>query len=67
MDNSKYKEINLDVFCGISKSLFNLVAIIQEGKTTEQDLLNFRIVSLSSFYFFILVRQEIKSITSCTV
>jgi hypothetical protein len=37
----------------------NLVAIIQEGKTTEQDLLNFRIVSLSSFYFFILVRQKL--------
>jgi hypothetical protein len=28
-------------------------------KTTEQDLLNFRIVSLSSFYFFILVRQKL--------
>jgi hypothetical protein len=56
-NNNKYKEINLDVFWNFQITFQSCGYYTK--KENKQDLLNFRIVSLSSFYFFILVRQEI--------
>lgn len=55
IENNRYKEINFEEFAGISKSLFNLTAIIPKIKNKNAGLVKFD-TNKSKFIFYVMVK-----------